>query len=87
MASLVYVSWLDSVHGLIWFGLIAEKKKLGALLSVVTKSKINISYEALERATDYFHTRPRRIRFCLQGENCSCLRMKASCFQFLDFAL
>ncbi|KAL8534226.1 hypothetical protein ACS0TY_010288 [Phlomoides rotata] len=31
-----------------------EKKKLGALLSVVTNSKINISYETLEKATNYF---------------------------------
>lgn len=38
------------------FSLVTEKKKLGALLSVVTKSKINFSYEALERATDYFHS-------------------------------
>ncbi|KAL1550859.1 cysteine-rich receptor-like protein kinase 3 [Salvia divinorum] len=30
------------------------KKKLGALLSIVTKSKINLSYETLERATGYF---------------------------------
>ncbi|KAH6815582.1 cysteine-rich RLK protein 3 [Perilla frutescens var. frutescens] len=32
------------------------KKKLGALLSMVTKSKINFSYETLERATGYFHS-------------------------------
>ncbi|XP_047960868.1 cysteine-rich receptor-like protein kinase 3 [Salvia hispanica] len=32
------------------------KKKLGALLSIVTKSKINFSYETLERATGYFHS-------------------------------
>ncbi|XP_057774572.1 cysteine-rich receptor-like protein kinase 3 isoform X1 [Salvia miltiorrhiza] len=32
------------------------KKKLGGLLSIVTKSKINFSYETLERATGYFHS-------------------------------
>ncbi|KAL0421402.1 UNVERIFIED_CONTAM: Cysteine-rich receptor-like protein kinase [Sesamum latifolium] len=31
-----------------------EKKKLGTLLARVTKSKINFSYETLERATNYF---------------------------------
>ncbi|KAL3511316.1 hypothetical protein ACH5RR_030717 [Cinchona calisaya] len=31
-----------------------EKKKLGALLRTVNKSKLNISYETLEKATDYF---------------------------------
>ncbi|KAK6116531.1 hypothetical protein DH2020_049736 [Rehmannia glutinosa] len=31
------------------------KKKLGALLSIVNKSRINFSYETLERATNYFH--------------------------------
>ncbi|XP_015894604.3 cysteine-rich receptor-like protein kinase 3 [Ziziphus jujuba] len=33
-----------------------EKKQLGALLSTVTKSKLNFSYEVLERATNYFHS-------------------------------
>ncbi|KAI3452700.1 hypothetical protein Pfo_009364 [Paulownia fortunei] len=33
-----------------------EKKKLGALLAKVNKSKINFSYEILERATNYFHS-------------------------------
>ncbi|KAL0385512.1 UNVERIFIED_CONTAM: Cysteine-rich receptor-like protein kinase [Sesamum radiatum] len=32
----------------------AEKRKLGTLLARVTKSKINFSYESLERATNYF---------------------------------
>ncbi|KAF3431229.1 hypothetical protein FNV43_RR25959 [Rhamnella rubrinervis] len=33
-----------------------EKKQLGALLSTVNKSKLNYSYEVLERATNYFHS-------------------------------
>lgn len=36
--------------------MITEKKRLGALLSIVSKSKINFSYETLERATGYFHS-------------------------------
>lgn len=32
-----------------------EKKQLGSLLATVNKSKLNISYETLERATNYFH--------------------------------
>ncbi|KAM7473410.1 hypothetical protein LguiB_020653 [Lonicera macranthoides] len=32
-----------------------EKKQLGALLITANKSKINFSYETLERATNYFH--------------------------------
>ncbi|KAM6589337.1 hypothetical protein CsatA_011942 [Cannabis sativa] len=32
-----------------------EKKQLGALLDTVNKSKLNISYEVLEKATNYFH--------------------------------
>lgn len=32
-----------------------EKKQLGALLQTVNKSKLNFSYETLERATDYFN--------------------------------
>ncbi|XP_071929009.1 cysteine-rich receptor-like protein kinase 3 isoform X4 [Coffea arabica] len=32
-----------------------EKKQLGALLQTVNKSRLNISYETLERATDYFN--------------------------------
>ncbi|XP_059633698.1 cysteine-rich receptor-like protein kinase 3 [Cornus florida] len=32
-----------------------EEKQLGALLATVNKSKLNISYETLERATNYFH--------------------------------
>lgn len=32
-----------------------EKKQLGALLQTVNKSKLNLSYETLERATDYFN--------------------------------
>ncbi|XP_030496211.2 cysteine-rich receptor-like protein kinase 3 [Cannabis sativa] len=32
-----------------------EKKQLGALLDTVNKSKLNISYEVLEEATNYFH--------------------------------
>ncbi|KAK9934628.1 hypothetical protein M0R45_021765 [Rubus argutus] len=32
-----------------------EKKQLGALLSIVTKSQLNYSYEVLENATNYFH--------------------------------
>ncbi|XP_051122501.1 cysteine-rich receptor-like protein kinase 3 isoform X2 [Andrographis paniculata] len=31
------------------------KKQLGPLLAVVNKSRINYSYESLERATNYFH--------------------------------
>ncbi|KAK4402764.1 Cysteine-rich receptor-like protein kinase [Sesamum angolense] len=47
-----------------------EKKKLGTLLTRVTKSKINFSYETLERATNYFadsNKLGKEIRFCLQG--------------------
>lgn len=32
-----------------------EKKQLGALLDTVNKSKLNYSYEVLEKATNYFH--------------------------------
>ncbi|XP_022859539.1 cysteine-rich receptor-like protein kinase 3, partial [Olea europaea var. sylvestris] len=32
-----------------------EKKQLGPLLETVNKSKLNFSYETLERATNYFH--------------------------------
>ncbi|PSS13605.1 Cysteine-rich receptor-like protein kinase [Actinidia chinensis var. chinensis] len=32
-----------------------ERKRLGALLLTVNKSKLNFSYETLERATNYFH--------------------------------
>ncbi|PIN21113.1 Serine/threonine protein kinase [Handroanthus impetiginosus] len=32
-----------------------EKKQLGALLAIVTRSKTNFSYETLEEATNYFH--------------------------------
>lgn len=32
-----------------------ERKQLGAMLAVVNKSKLNVSYEALERATNYFN--------------------------------
>ncbi|XP_065876231.1 cysteine-rich receptor-like protein kinase 3 [Euphorbia lathyris] len=32
-----------------------ERKELGALLSVVNNSKLNFTYETLERATNYFH--------------------------------
>ncbi|KAL3501159.1 hypothetical protein ACH5RR_035608 [Cinchona calisaya] len=32
-----------------------EKKQLGVLLQTVNKSKLNFSYETLERATDYFN--------------------------------
>ncbi|GFZ00062.1 cysteine-rich RLK (RECEPTOR-like protein kinase) 3 [Actinidia rufa] len=32
-----------------------ERKQLGALLLTVNKSKLNFSYETLERATNYFH--------------------------------
>lgn len=32
-----------------------EKKQLGALLETVNKSKLNFSYEVLEKATNYFH--------------------------------
>lgn len=32
-----------------------EKKQLGALLATINKSKLNFSYESLERATNYFH--------------------------------
>lgn len=33
---------------------IVEKKQLGALLATVNNSKLNFSYETLERATNYF---------------------------------
>ncbi|XP_062158756.1 cysteine-rich receptor-like protein kinase 3 [Alnus glutinosa] len=32
-----------------------ERKQLGALMATVNKSKLNISYEILEKATNYFH--------------------------------
>ncbi|WRX15282.1 Protein kinase domain - like 10 [Theobroma cacao] len=32
-----------------------ERKQLGALSHIVNKSKLNFSYESLERATNYFH--------------------------------
>ncbi|XP_047317258.1 cysteine-rich receptor-like protein kinase 3 [Impatiens glandulifera] len=32
-----------------------ERKQLGVMLAVVNKSKLNVSYEALERATNYFN--------------------------------
>ncbi|KAF5726737.1 cysteine-rich receptor-like protein kinase 3 isoform X1 [Tripterygium wilfordii] len=32
-----------------------ERKKLGALLATVNNSKLNFSYETLEKATNYFH--------------------------------
>ncbi|PON99006.1 Serine/threonine protein kinase [Trema orientale] len=32
-----------------------EKKQLGALLDTVNKSKLNFSYEVLEKATNFFH--------------------------------
>ncbi|XP_024023931.1 cysteine-rich receptor-like protein kinase 3 isoform X2 [Morus notabilis] len=32
-----------------------EEKRLGALLDTVNKSKLNYSYEVLEKATNYFH--------------------------------
>ncbi|KAH7570320.1 hypothetical protein JRO89_XS05G0085700 [Xanthoceras sorbifolium] len=32
-----------------------ERKQLGSLLATVNKSKLNFSYETLERATNYFH--------------------------------
>lgn len=34
---------------------VSERKQLGALLATVNKSKLNISYEILEKATNYFH--------------------------------
>lgn len=33
----------------------SEKKQLGDLLATVNKSKLNFSYETLEKATNYFH--------------------------------
>ena len=33
----------------------SEKKQLGALLNTLNKSKLNFSYEVLEKATNYFH--------------------------------
>lgn len=32
----------------------SERKQLGPLLAIVNKSKLNFSYETLERATNYF---------------------------------
>ena len=32
-----------------------ERKQLGALLDTVNKSKLNFSYEVLEKATNYFN--------------------------------
>lgn len=32
-----------------------ERKQLGDLLATVNKSKLNFSYESLERATNYFN--------------------------------
>lgn len=32
----------------------SEKKQLGPLMAIVNKSKLNFSYETLERATNYF---------------------------------
>lgn len=34
---------------------IKERKQLGALQVAVNKSKLNFSYETLEKATNYFH--------------------------------
>ncbi|KAL7261146.1 hypothetical protein ACSBR1_006734 [Camellia fascicularis] len=34
---------------------VAERKQLGALLFTVNNSKLNFSYETLEKATNYFH--------------------------------
>lgn len=34
---------------------LVEKKQLGALLATVNNSKLNFSYETLEKATNYFH--------------------------------
>lgn len=33
----------------------SERKQLGALLATMNNSKLNFSYEVLERATNYFH--------------------------------
>lgn len=33
----------------------SEKRQLGLLADVVNKSKVNFSYELLEKATGYFH--------------------------------
>lgn len=35
---------------------VSERKQLGALLATVNRSKLNISYEILEKATNYFHS-------------------------------
>jgi len=37
------------------FVLTTERRQFGALLDQVNKSRLNISYEILEKATDYFN--------------------------------
>lgn len=37
-----------------WFSLGVESKQLGALSPLLNKSKLNLSYESLEKATNYF---------------------------------
>ena len=34
---------------------VSEKKQLGAMLATMNKSRLNYSYEILEKATNYFH--------------------------------
>lgn len=34
---------------------LSERKQLGSLLATVNKSKLNFSYETLEKATNYFN--------------------------------
>lgn len=36
------------------FVFVSEKKQLGPLVAIINKSKLNFSYETLERATNYF---------------------------------
>ena len=50
-----FVWTLELIYSLLDLAFVSEREQLGAMLATVNKSKLNYSYEVLEKATNYFH--------------------------------
>ena len=50
-----FVWTLELIYSLLDLAFVSEREQLGAMLATVNMSKLNYSYEVLEKATDYFH--------------------------------
>ena len=50
-----FVWTLELIYSLLDLAFVSEREQLGPLLATVNNSKLNYSYEVLEKATNYFH--------------------------------